>query len=159
MKDVGNFTISADGKKLLVRKGGKTLAIIDAAKDQKLDKKKISLSGMNATIDPRAEWRQVFTEAWRIERDFFYDPNMHGVDWPAVREQYGAMLADCASREDVTFVIGEMIAEINVGHTYVRPGGDREKQPRVGVGMLGCDYARENGAYRITRIHEGAPWD
>lgn len=159
LKDVGNFTISADGKKLLVRKGGKTLAIIDAAKDQKLDKKKISLSGMNATIDPRAEWRQVFTEAWRIERDFFYDPNMHGVDWPAVREQYGAMLADCASREDVTFVIGEMIAEINVGHTYVRPGGDREKQPRVGVGMLGCDYARENGAYRITRIHEGAPWD
>jgi len=157
VKEAGAFTMSANGKKLLVRKE-KKMAIVDAAPDQKLDKP-ISLTGMTARIDPRSEWRQVFTEAWRIQRDFFYDPNMHGVDWPAIREQYGAMLDDCVSRRDVAYVIGEMIAELNVGHAYVRSPGDIEEEPKVSVGMLGADYELDSGTYRIAKIYQGAPWD
>jgi tricorn protease len=158
LKDVGAFAISSDGKKLLVSKGDETMAIVNAAADQKMDKP-ISKAGMKSTIDPRSEWRQMFNEAWRIQRDFFYDPNMHGVDWPAMRKQYALMLDDCVSRSDLSFVIGEMISELNVGHAYARGGGDFDPVPSVSVGMLGCDFELDSGAYRITRIHEGAPWD
>ncbi len=162
------YAISADGKSLLVRKdgpgarrgggGGGSFHIVKAAADQKLDKA-VPMEGMGIDIDPRAEWKQVFTEAWRLHRDFFYVPNMHGVDWPAIRKQYELLLADCTSRDDVTYVIGEMISELNVGHAYVRGFGDVEREPRVAVGLLGCDYTFENGAYRIAKIYEGAAWD
>jgi tricorn protease len=158
LTEYGAFALSADGKKLIARKGN-GFVIVDAAPDQKTEKAKVSLSAITANIDPREEWAQVFNESWRIQRDYFYDPNMHGVNWPAMRDHYGAMIKDCASREDVTFVIGEMISELNVGHAYVRGGFDREKQPSVSVGMLGVDFALENGAYRIKRIIEGASWD
>ncbi|NNE07627.1 MAG: peptidase S41, partial [Gemmatimonadetes bacterium] len=155
----GNFRISADGKKLLVWQNGRNarLAIIKAAEDQKTEDF-IATSGMTAMIDPRAEWKQIFTDAWRIQRDYFYDGNMHGVDWPAVRTRYEAMLADCASRLDVSYVIGEMIAELNVGHAYYW-GGDTEDAPSITVGMLGCDFERGDGAYRIVNILEGGAWD
>ena len=152
----GSFAISADGKKLLVQSGD-TYAIVDAAPAQKLDKK-IPLDGMSVTIDPREEWREIFTDAWRIQREFFYAPNMHGVDWDAVRERYGKMLDDCASREDVSYVIGEMIAELNVGHAYYM-GGTTDPGPSVSVGMLGCDFELHDGAYRIKKIYHGGPWD
>ena len=157
-EDIGGYAISADGKKLLVRKEGKSFFVVDAAADQKLDKA-VPMAGMNIDVDPREEWRQIFTEAWRLHRDFFYVANMHGVDWPAIRKQYEAMLADCSSREDLSYIIGEMISELNVGHAYVRGFGDGEKEPNISVGLLGCDFALENGAYRITKIYEGAPWD
>jgi tricorn protease len=114
--DRGNFTLSADGKKLLVRQGRAT-HIVDAAADQKLTDA-VPLDGMDTTISPREEWANVFNEAWRVQRDFFYDPKMHGVDWPAIRKQYAAMLDDCVSRRDVSFLIAEMISELNVGHAY-----------------------------------------
>jgi tricorn protease len=101
----------------------------------------------------------MFMEAWRIQRDYFYDPNMHGVDWEDIYSRYLAMTKDCASREDLDYVIGEMISELNVGHAYVRGGGDREKEPTVQVGMLGCDFALDSGAYKIAKIYEGGPWD
>jgi tricorn protease len=97
-------------------------------------------------------------DAWRIERDYFYDPSMHGVDWLAVRKHYETMLDDCVSREDVGYVISEMIAEINVGHAYYREG-DVEDEPRNSVGVLGCEFTRHKGAYRIGRLYEGATWD
>ncbi len=157
LEEVNNAGISADGKKLLVRKD-ETMAIVDAAAEQKLDKP-LTLSAMTGRVDPREEWRQMFNEAWRVQREYFYDPNMHGLDWPKVRDRYARMLEDCASREDVDYVIGEMISELNVGHAYVLGGGDYEKSPEVSVGMLGADFELDNVAYRITRIHEGAPWD
>ncbi len=150
-----SFSLTADGKKLLAVDGDR-MAIVDASADQKMDT--LSTSGMVAHIDPRSEWRQIFHEAWRLERDFFYDPNMHGVDWAAVREQYAALLDDVASRDDLTYIIAEMISELNVGHAYYRPGS-REDTPRAGVGMLGAQFTLENGAYRISRILEGAAWD
>jgi len=152
----GSFAISADGKKLLVHSGD-AYAIVDAAAGQKLDKK-IPLDGMRVTIDPREEWREIFNDAWRIQREFFYAPNMHGVDWDAVRQRYGKMLDDCASREDVSYVIGEMIGELNVGHAYYM-GGTTDPGPSVSVGMLGCDFELHDGAYRIKKIYHGAPWD
>ncbi len=154
---VAGFAMSGDGKKLLVVADQGRMAIVDVKPDQKLEDF-LSTAGMTAEIDPRDEWAQIFREAWRIERDFFYDPNMHGVDWEAIRKQYEAMLEDCASREDVGYVIKEMIAELNVGHAYYF-GGDVEKTPRTSVGMPGCDFELENGTYRISRIVEGAPWD
>jgi len=157
VEGAGNFVMSADGKKVLVRKG-ETTAIVDAAADQKLEKP-MDLSAMKGRYDPCEEWRQMFLEAWRIQRDYFYDPNMHGVDWAGIRKQYEQMLADCASREDLDYVIGEMISELNVGHAYVRGGGDREDEPAVKVGMLGADFALDNGAYRIAKIYEGGAWD
>jgi len=157
VEGAGRFVISGDGKKLLVFKE-ETMAIVDAAADQKMEKP-ISTEGMSAQVEPRSEWRQVFQEAWRLQRDYFYDPNMHGMDWTAVREQYSGMLDDCASREDVGYVIAEMISELNVGHAYYRHGTAAEQAPSVSVGMLGADYELNGGAYRIVRIHEGAPWD
>ena len=153
----GGFSISADGKKLLVPTGG-SFAIIDAKPGQKLNKK-LSLKELKATIDPRAEWRQILRDAWRIQRDYFYAANLHGVNWEAVYEQYSKMLEDCASRADVSYVIGEMIGELNVGHTYYRGGERTEREPRVSVGMLGCDFELKDGAYQISKIYAGGPWD
>jgi len=157
VSDVRGYDMSADGKKLLVVTATGGMAIVDAKADQKLENM-VSTAGMVSEIDPREEWRQIFTEAWRIQRDFFYDPNMHGVDWKAVRKQYESMLEDCASREDLSYVIREMIAELNVGHAYYW-GGDVEDAPQMNVGMLGCDFEIADGAYKISRIIEGGPWD
>jgi len=142
VESADTFRMSADGKKILVRKDQK-LAIVDPKENQKLDKP-IALDALKAEISPREEWRQIFHEAWRIQRDFFYDPHMHGLDWKAVRSQYETMLADCVSREDVSYVIREMIAELNVGHAYYW-GGDVENPPSVSVGMLGCDFEHVAG--------------
>lgn len=150
------FRMTADGKKLLVRRG-KDFAVIEIKADQKFEDE-FSVAGLEAMIDPRAEWTQIFDDSWRFYRDYFYDANMHGVDWKGIREQYRTMLADCSSRPDVEFVIKEMISEVNVGHAY-HGGGDMEEVPRRNVGMLGVDFELERGAYRIAKIYEGAPWD
>lgn len=154
--DADGFLVSADGKKLLVANERK-FYIVDLKADQKLEKP-LRTDEMEMVVDPRAEWRQLFADAWRLERDYFYDPNLHGVDWPAMREHYGRLLEDAVTRWDVNFVIGELIAELNASHTY-RGGGDVEEEPRRGVGLLGVDWAVESGAYRIARIVDGAPWD
>jgi tricorn protease len=161
---VGAFDLSADGKRLLLAKG-RTLAVVDPAPGQDLSKP-VPTSDLKARIDPRAEWRQIFNDAWRLQRDFFYEPTLHHVDWPAMREHYGRMLDDCASRQDVSYVIAEMISELNVGHAYVTAPGDIETEPTLSVGMLGCDFERVPGAgpdgravYRVARILGGAPWD
>jgi len=156
LKDVRGFDLSADGKKILVRKDGK-LFIVKARPDQKTDKA-MPTRGMVVSIDPRQEWREVFSEAWRIMRDFFYVPNMHGVDWPGIRSRYGKMLEDCVCREDVSFIIKEMISELNVGHAYYN-ATDPDQGPRVSVGLLGVDFELQDGAYRISKIYAGGPWD
>ncbi len=148
----GNFTLSADGSKLFVNNAIQAASAGSAAEP-------IVLSGMNVTVDQRAEWKQLLREAWRIERDYFYDPNLHGLDWPAVLKQYEAMLPDATSRADVSFLISELISELNVGHAYYSPGDEGSEAPRVGVGMLGCDFELVGGAYKIAKIYRGGPWD
>lgn len=158
--------ISGDGKKLLVAQGQDRFTIVSAAAGQSFSDP-MDASGLIKTVDPREEWEQIFTDAWRRHRDFFYVNNLHGVDWDAVYEQYHAMLQDAASREDVSFIIGEMISELNVGHAYYW-GGDGEVTSTKNVGMLGVDFevasetdedGKEVTAYRIEKIYEGAPWD
>jgi len=156
MADADGFIVSGDGNKMLVWKKN-DFAIIDIKPDQKMEKK-LATASLEATIDPVAEWRQLFNDAWRLERDYFYDPGMHGVNWQAMRERYGKLLDDAVTRWDVNFIIGELIAELNSSHTY-RGGGDEEQEERRGVGLLGCDFSVENGAYRIARVLDGAPWD
>jgi tricorn protease len=154
--DADGFVLSADGKKLLVwKKDG--YAIVDVKADQKLEKK-LATGDLETMVDPVAEWRQIFADAWRIERDFFYDPNLHKVDWAAMRQRYGKLLDDAVTRWDVNFVLGELIAELNASHTY-RGGGDLEEPAERGVGLLGVDFELANGAYRIRRILDGAPYD
>ncbi len=154
--DVDGYRLSADGKKALVWKR-QSASIVDVAPNQKMEKQ-LRTGELEMMVDPRTEWRQIFTDVWRLCRDFFYDPGMHGVDWEAMRNQYGALLKDAVTRWDVNYVIGELIAELNASHTY-RGGGDTESEERVGVGYLGIDWEIDSGAYRIAKIIEGAPWD
>jgi len=154
--DADVFQVSADGKKILVSKQ-KSFSIVDVAPDQKLDKK-LPTSQMEMTVVPREEWEQIFTDAWRLERDFFYDKNMHGVDWNAMRKQYGALVDNAVTRSDVNFLIGELIGELNASHTY-RGGGDEEQAPQRAAGYLGVDWELKDGAYRIKKIVNGAQWD
>ncbi len=151
-----NFDISADGKKLLVLQGSKAY-VVAAAAGQKLTNA-VSQKGMQVMIEPRAEWKQIFWEAWRLERDFFYDPTMHGVDWEAVGKHYEQMLDDCVSRRDVGFVIREMISEINVGHAYYR-SSNLANGPSVNVGQLGCQFEPDGERYKLVNFFEGAAWD
>lgn len=150
-----SFRITADGRKILIPRGrGATIQNASAGATGK----SVPTSNMIAYIDPRDEWEQVFTDAWRIQRDFFYVDNLHGVDWEAIRDHYRKKLKDAASREDVSFIIGEMIGELNVGHAYYW-GGDHEDEPTNAVARLGVDFELDNGAYRIVRIYHGADWD
>ena len=152
-----NFGMSSDHKKLVVMQG-QNMYLVDAAAGQKLDKK-FQTKGLKTRIDPRQEWKQVLNDAWRVERDFFYDPNMHGVDWEAIREHYAAMIDDCTSRDDLGFVIGEMISEINVGHAYYRSPPSDDGAASENIGLLGCSFKVDGERYQIDEIFEGADWD
>jgi tricorn protease len=110
------------------------------------------------TLDPVREWRQMFDEAWRMERDYYYEPDMHGLDWPAMREKYGRLIDRATCRQDVRFVIGELIGELNTSHTYVYGGDRRRRAEPVGVGMLGADWEATDGRWRIARILRTPEW-
>jgi tricorn protease len=153
---VDGFRMSEDGRKLLVQRDG-AWQFLDVAGDAKPGER-LNLSGMTVTVEPRSEWRQIYTEAWRMYRDFFYDPGMHGLDWPAVREKYRPMLEACASRDDVNYVLAEMLAELNSSHVIPSAPGDTDDPADPGVRRLGVDFALDRGAYRIARIYDGAPW-
>jgi tricorn protease len=156
LDDVDDALLTQDGSRALVREG-RRFTIVEIKPAQKFDKL-LRVEEMETLVDPRAEWRQMFADAFRFERDFFYDPNMHGVDWAAMRDRYAPLVDDAVTRWDVNFVLGEFIAELNASHTY-RGGGDEESAPARQVGMLGVDWAVENGAYRLRHIVEGGPWD
>jgi len=156
---INSYDISADGKKVIY-KSKSTYGIIDLAEKKKVGDGKIAVDKLKAWINPHEEWQQIFNEAWRIQRGFFYDPNMHGVDWKAIKKRYETLLPYVVDRDDLNYVIGEMIGELNASHTYVR-GGDVEQPEKISVGLLGCDLEldTENNAYRIKKIYEGAAWD
>jgi tricorn protease len=156
LDDASGVTVSANGNKVLAALD-KTFAIVDLKPGQKLEKP-MRVGEMETIVDPRAEWTQMFTDAYRFERDFFYDPNMHGVDWAAMRAKYAKMLEGAVTRWDVNVVLGEFIAELNASHTY-NGGGDEQASPQLGTGMLGVDWELANGAYRIRHIVGGGPWD
>ncbi len=155
-KDLG-FEISADGKKMVVRRD-KQYAIIDLPVAKINLETFVDLTRVKVNVNPQEEWEQIYHEAWRQMRDFFYVANMHGVDWDAMRDKYSVLLPYANNRHDLNYLIGEMIGELNVGHAYIS-GGDIPDLQRIDQGLLGAILKRDaSGFYRIDSILQGANW-
>lgn len=154
----GGYEISGNGKKMLVMDNGK-IAVIDLPKNKAKVDEYVDVSKMKVWVDPKKEWQQIFDESWRQMRDFFYDPNMHGVNWDNIKNKYNPLIPYVNSRYDLTYIIGEMIGELNVGHAYVN-GGDRPQPARIKTGLLGAQLVRDNsGYYKIEKILRGENWN
>jgi tricorn protease len=166
IEDVQRFAISFDGSKLLYEAeggpSGHTYGIIDAKPDgpKKPGEGTLNLGGMRAEVDPQQEWKQIFNEVWRQERDYFFEASMNGVDWEKTREKYAQLLPYVADRYSLTYILGEMIGELSNSHTYVG-GGDFPDLRTVNVGLLGADLEADKagGMYRIKKIYPGENWD
>jgi tricorn protease len=157
---IGGYEISRDQKKMLISKDDK-FSIIDLPHGPiGTPGDSLNLSGMEVRLDRQAEWKQIFNECWRQMRDFFYDPGMHGVDWKATRAKYAPLVDHVQHRADLTYVIGEMIGELNAGHTYVG-GGEMPQVARIPMGLLGAELKRDDKTkyYQITKVLKGANWD
>lgn len=157
--EFNGFEISSDGKKMIVGGSG-SYSIIDLPTGKIDAKEKLNLGDMKVQLDRRAEWNQIFTECWRQMRDFLFDPYLHGVDWKKMRDNYAQLLPYVNHRADLTYIIGEMIGELNIGHAYVG-GGDMPKPERVELGLLGAKIERDASSkyYRIKEILKGQNWD
>lgn len=147
---------SRDGKQLLYR-AGESFGIVPAAGAPKPGEGRIDPGAVEIAVDPAAEWAQIYEEAWRLHRDFFYAANMHGADWPALRETYRPFLAHVGHRSDLNYLLSELTGELVCGHVNVG-GGDAPETKRVSVGLLGADYALDSGRYRFARILGGVNW-
>jgi len=156
IKGVANYSLSTDGESMLVQKGN-DYAIIEAKADQSI-KDKLDLSHLSMKINPRIEWQQMFTDAWRILRDWFYDPGMHGNDWQSIHDKYKPMAAAATHRTDLDYVLGEIAGEMNSGHIYVN-AGDQPEVERRDNGLLGAEFKKhESGYFEITKIFAGENW-
>lgn len=155
-QNLEGFSLSADGKKILLQYNKGKLEISDAV--EKMDTKSIDTSQVGMTIDPRQEWQQIFDEVWWMEKEYFYDANLHGLDWAAVRTRYQALLPYVQRREDLNELLREMIGELQVGHNRVG-GGDVHREKPVVTGLLGADFAVENDHYRIKTIYATDRWN
>ena len=169
MEGVNDFTVSFDGKKMLYSKGrrdNKKWFISSATAPARGEggpaaakpETPLNLVKMEVLVDPRAEWKQEYNEVWRIERDFFYDPNLHGLNLPATNKHYEPYLENMGSRNDFSYLLSEMLGELTVGHMYIRtPPEPPSEQGKVG--LLGADYTIENGRYRFSKIYQGENWN
>ncbi len=154
---MNNYIISANSKKMLISKNG-NFQIIDLPNSKIKSSEKLNLGGMQAMIDKKAEWTQIYNEAWRQMREFFYDPNMHGVNWQAEKEKYAPLLKYVNHRNDLSYIIGELISELNVGHAYVG-GGQRPHVQRIKMGLLGAELSKDkSGYFKIDKILKGENW-
>src|SRR5207302_2970695 len=175
IEEVERFALSFDGIKLLYESGppggaagaegvaAHSYGIIDAKPDEKPKKVgdgALALTGMKAEIDPPQEWKQIFNEVWRQERDYFFQPSMNGVDWQKEHDKYAQLLPYVADRYSLTYIMREMIGELSNSHTYVG-GGDYPDLHPVKVGLLGADFELDqaSGMYRIKKIYPGENWD
>jgi tricorn protease len=155
--DADDYELSFDTKKALVR--AKTDWTIVATKKGESPDAKVNLDAIEVRIDPRAEWAQMFADAWRINRDYFYDPGMHGNDWKAIRAKYEPFVQHVAVRDDLTRLMQWMLSELSVGHSR-ESGGETLAEPKtVPGGLLGADYAVENGRYRFKKVYGGLNWN
>ena len=162
MEGVREFQLSGDRKKLLVRRQkDDELLVFDAGDKapEKLDDSRVDLSRWTFSFDPREQWRQMFVEAWRLERDYFYDRGMHGADWPKVRAKYEALVPRVRSRGELSDLLAQMVSELSALHIFVR-GGDLRKGPDdVDVASLGAELARDEaaGGFRVARVYAADP--
>lgn len=151
-----SFEVSADGEHLLMVNADDALAV--AALADTIEPEALDIGGVRMLVDPRAEWRQIFDEAWRMEKEFFYDPDMHGLDWQAIYDQYRPLVEHVGRREDLGALIVQMIAEMQVGHNRTA-GGDRHREAETNTGLLGANLRVEDGRYRLQRIYTGESWN
>jgi len=159
LEGVRSYSLSGDAKRLLYHADGNRWGIVPTDRPAKVGEGAIDVGTLEALIDPRVEWAQIFRETWRIQREFFYDPSMHGADWPALYEKYRPLLPFVAHRADLGYLIASLAGELAVGHSYLTGAGDLPGGDPVPVGMLGADYAIENGRYRIKKIYGGENWN
>jgi tricorn protease len=158
LSDIDGFLVSADNSKALIAKHD-SLSIVptdDLKPGDSSTGKALNLGNMHADIDPRAEWRQIYHETWRIERDFFYDPNTHGLSIPKIEAKYRPYLDGLASRDEFSYLSTEMLGEITIGHMFL--GGPDEHDHAPKTGLLGADYTVEHDRYRIAKILGGQNW-
>lgn len=156
ISNINGATVTADGKSILVGSRGQ-YGIIKPQGGQKISDP-IPTDGLVMDWVPKEEWKQIFNDTWRRHRDFFYDPNMHGVDWDKLRKQYGELLDDARTRWDVSFLQSNLAAELSAGHTYTR-GGDNERVTPQRTGFLGVNLELDGNKYRIKHIVKPAVWD
>lgn len=157
--EMDNYTVSADGKKMLYNKGN-TWGITNTGVKPESGKGILNTSSLQVKIDPLAEWPNIFEEAWRVNRDYFYDPGMHGADWLGMKSKYAKFLPDLACRSDLNRLIQWMCSELSVGHHRLQNGGDRMTTPQeVKGGLLGADYVIANNRYRFKKIYGGLNWN
>ena len=168
LEGVNSFDLSANGEKMLVQLGGAGFGpvspggsrwlIVSATQPLKPGEGQINTAALEVRVDPRAEWRQMYREAWRIQRDFFYDPNYHGLDIKSAERRYEPYLERLGSRADLNYLLQESLGNLVVGH-HNSGGGDSPVVPTVSGGLLGADYRVENGRYRFARIFSGENWN
>jgi len=160
-KGIRGYDISIEGEKLMVYKDGEFIVKgFDAEGfDDAEEKQKVKLSDWDLRVEVRPEWQQMFRESWRFQRDFFWTPDMHQVDWQAEFDKYNALTGRISTRDELNDLIGEMFAELNCSHTYVG-GGDQRRPSSHPTGLLGADLSRDkSGYFRVDRIIKGRPWE
>lgn len=158
VEKVEDYEISRDHKKVLLAMKD-TFVVSELGEKVDASKNKLAVDKIEVRVDPRAEWNQIFNEAWRINRDYFYDPNMHGTDWKAMREKYAAFLPDIAVRQDLNRVMRWMSSELSVGHHRLGGGDSLATSEARPGGLLGADYKVDNGRYRFAKVYGGLNWN
>jgi len=153
---VSQYSLSADGKKMLVRTGSRWSVASTAAPNGK-GGENVNIN-LQMKVDRSQEWKQIFEEAWRYERDYFYDPNMHGRDWNAVHDRYAPLIPFVKHRADLTYILDMVNGELSVGHSFVG-GGDYPDVERSNMGLLGADLAIDKNRWQITRIYTTESWN
>jgi tricorn protease len=159
LEGIRSYTLSADRKKLLYQAGGNRWGIVATDRPAKVGDGAINVAQIETQVDPRAEWAQIYRETWRIQREYFYDAKMHGADWQAIYEKYRPLLAYVGHRADLGYLIATVGGELTVGHSYLTGSGDEPTEEPVSVGLLGADFAVDDGRYRISRIYTGENWN
>lgn len=156
MTGVDAVSFTADGEAFLVRSDDR-YGIVSPEPEQEIEDS-VPTDGLVMELHPRQEWEQIFADTWRRYRDFFYDPNMHGLNWDRLRSQYGALLQDARTRWDLERIQFHLLGEVSAGHTYIRVGQIEPVQRRE-TGFLGIDWSEDRGLYRVARIVRPAVWD
>jgi tricorn protease len=163
LEGVRAYSLSGDKKKLLYQSsagGGANWGVVSAERPGvKVGDGPINVATLEMRVDPRAEWQQIFRETWRIQREYFYDPKMHGANWQAIYDKYRPLVDHVGHRADLGYLIAQVGGELSVGHSYLIGTGDIPAEDPVSVGLLGADYAIENGYYRIKKIYSGENWN
>jgi tricorn protease len=160
LEGIRSYSLSGDKKKLLYQAGGARWGVVATDKPAKPGDGALNVDQLQAVVDPRAEWSEIFRESWRFEREYFYDAKMHGANWQVIHEKYLPMLSYVGHRSDLGYLVAMVGGELTVGHSYLQGAGDEPSvENPIPVGLLGADYSVDQGHYRIKHILTGENWN